>query len=240
MTKRAKRQVSDGAAQAAIAGVATGAGAVLGGPAGALVGAVATPALSTGLKLLSETVARKRQDRSSEVVLLAASALGIKEEDLAGVLLQDERLLELAGRVILSAQDISLEAKRRALALTLAAAVDDPSPARLDVMELVHSALSSIDAPHIRFMHVMSEAEPLPELPEQPIHGQSYGMPVDQVSKRDPGLTEGASAILQKLLSLGLVESASNGMTFGDRYKAYALSRLGYRLLSFLRDPPGE
>ncbi|GGX83265.1 hypothetical protein GCM10010358_41960 [Streptomyces minutiscleroticus] len=240
MTKRAKRQVSDGAAQAAIASVATGAGAALGGPAGALVGAAAAPALSTGLKLLSEKVARNRQDRSSEVLFLAAGALGLKEEELAGALLGDERLLELAGRVILSAQDISQEAKRRALALTLAAAVDDPSPARLDVMELVHSALSSIDAPHIRFMYVISDAEPLPELPEQPIHGQSYGMSVDQVSKRDPGLSEGASAILQKLLSLGLVESASNGITFGDRYKPYALSRLGFRLLSFLRDPQGE
>ncbi|MFJ2078940.1 hypothetical protein [Streptomyces anulatus] len=237
---RAKRQASDGAAQAAIAGIATGAGAALGGPAGALAGAMAVPALSTGLKMLSDKVARNRQDRSSEVLLAAADALGVNEEQLTGLLLEDERLLELTGRVILSAQDISLGVKRRALALALAAAVDDPSPARLDVMELIHSALSSIDAPHIRFMYVISSADPLPEFPERPIPGQRYGMSVGQASKKDPGLTEGASAILQKLLSLGLVESSSNGITAGDRYKPYALSRLGRHLLSLLREPQGE
>ncbi len=211
----------------------------MGGPAGALVGAVTAPVLSTGLKLLSEKVARNRQDRSSEVFLLAADALGVDEGELSDVLLWDERLLELAGRVLLSAQDISLGAKRRALALSLAAAAEDPSPARLDVMELVHSALSSIDAPHIRFMYIMSETEPLPELPDRPIAGRTYGMSVDQVSKKDPGLAEGASVILQKLLSLGLIESSSNGITIGDRHKPYALSRLGVRLLLFLREPQG-
>ncbi|MEU2602325.1 hypothetical protein ABZ669_35450 [Streptomyces hirsutus] len=164
--------------------------------------------------------------------------LGIEASELQERLLADERLLEFAGRVVGAAQDISLIQKRRGLARALAAAIADPAPARLDVWELLQTAIKEIDPPHIRFMHVISSATPLPQPPERPLEGVKYGMLLQDVCKIDPGLELGGHAILQKLLSLGLVESALHGVIYGGTYRPYALSGLGRRLLTLLEEEP--
>lgn len=125
-----------------------------------------------------------------------------------------------------------------ALARALTAAVEDPTPARLDVCELLNSAISEIDAPHVRFMHVLSAAIPLPRLPARRSNDVKYGMSLSQVSSRDPGLEEGGYAILQKLPSLGITESTLNGVIYGDENRPYALSPFGRKLLAMLRDEP--
>lgn len=235
VSQRSKRQTIDAATQVALATVTTTAGVAVGGPAGAVLGAAATPGLSAGVRMLSEKVARKRLERSSEIMHVTAQSLGVGEEELAEVLISDERVLELAGRIILSAQDISLASKRRALAAALATAISDPSPARLDMMELIHAAIAEIDAPHIRFLQLMTDVEALPKLPDRPISGRSYGIDLVGVLERDPGLSEGGLAVQQKLISLGLLENARNGLAWGAD-GSYALSPLGRRLLSFLEE----
>jgi hypothetical protein len=169
------------------------------------------------------------------VVNEVASALGIEVHELQERLLADERLLEFAGRVLYAAQDISLTQKRRALSRALAAAVADPAPARLDIWELLQSAIREIDSPHIRFLSVISSARPLPPS-GPPEEGVKYGMTLGQVFDSDPGLKLGGNAILQKLLSLGLIESSLNGMIFADTHRPYALSGLGQRLLTLLEE----
>ncbi|MFI2643259.1 hypothetical protein [Streptomyces sp. NPDC018610] len=238
MNKRTEGQIVSGLKQVAAAVAGTTAGAVVGGPEGALLGAAAGPALATSFDLIVDRITSYRADRTAQLVHEVTRVLGIEASELQERLLADERLLEFAGRVVAAAQDISLTQKRRALARALASAVADPAPARLDVWELLQTAIKEIDPPHIRFMHVISSARPLPEPPERPLDNVKYGMLLQDVCKIDPGLKLGGHAILQRLLSLGLVESALHGMIYGGTYRPYALSGLGQRLLTLLQEEP--
>ncbi|MGA5278689.1 hypothetical protein ACPCKL_34065 [Streptomyces cellulosae] len=235
MNKRTEGEIAKGLRQVAAATAGATVGVVVGGPvAGALVGAAAGPALATGFELAAERIAAHRATRSAELLSEVTRALGIEANELEERLLADERLLEFAGRVVGAAQDISLTEKRRALSRALAAAVADPSPARLDIWELLQTAIREIDAPHIRFLHVISSAPPLPQPPERPAEGTRYGMTLEQVCEIDPGLGFGGHAILQKLLSLGLIESSLHGVLWSGTHRPYALSPLGQRLLTLL------
>ncbi|MFC8282728.1 hypothetical protein [Streptomyces cyaneofuscatus] len=236
MNKRTEGQIVNGLKQVAAATAGTVAGAAIGGPGGALVGAAAGPALATSFDVVAGRIAAYRTDRSTELVREVTRVLGIEADELGDRLLADERLLEFAGRVMGAAQDISLAQKRRALARALAAAVADPAPARLDLWELLQTAIKEIDPPHIRFIHVMSTATPLPSPSERPAENVKYGMLLQDVCKVDPGLELGGHAILQRLLALGLVESALHGVIYGGAYRPYALSHLGRRLLVLLEE----
>jgi hypothetical protein len=161
--------------------------------------------------------------------------LGADEGAVVDRLVSDDGVLELASRVILAAQDISLEQKRIALARALAAAIADESPATLDVCGLVAKAITGLDAPHIRMMAVLEEATPLPERPDSTV---KYGMRLSEITQKDPGLTDGAYAILRQLIYLGVAEDATHGMTFLDSSRGYALSGLGRKVLETLRDVP--
>ncbi|MFB7981275.1 hypothetical protein [Streptomyces vinaceus] len=240
MSKKSDRPAAEGAKQAIAASAGTVAGSLIGGPVGAVIGAATGPALVASFDLLAARIAAQRAARGSEVMSEVSRSLGIEPEELEARLLADERLLELAWRVVDAAQDISLQQKRRALAHALAAAVADPAPARLDIWELLQTAIREIDPPHIRLLHVLSQAVPLPGPLEVRPQDVKYGMSLPDIYSRDPGLELGGYAILQKLISLGLVESALNGLMFGDTHKPYALSDLGRTLLGLLTedDPP--
>ncbi|MFF2137857.1 hypothetical protein [Streptomyces sp. NPDC058193] len=238
MSRKSEKQVAESLKQIAAATAGTAVGGAIGGPGGALAGAAVGPTLVASYDLIAARIASQRAARSNEVISTVSSTLGIESEQLEERLLADDRLLEFAGRVVRAAQEISLTQKRRALARSLAAAVADPDPARLDVWELLQTAIAEIDPPHIRFMHVISSARPLPKPPSRPDDSVKYGITLDQVCSRDPGLEVGAYAVLQKLISLGLVESALNGMIFGDTHRPYALSQLGQNLLTLLVDDP--
>ncbi|MET9252440.1 hypothetical protein [Streptomyces sp. NPDC003717] len=236
MNKRTEGQLVEGLKQVAAATAGAAAGALAGGPGEALIGAAAAPVLASTFDAIADRIAARRTDRSTQLVDAVTRALGMEPDELGRRLLADERLLEFAGRVMGAAQDTSLAEKRRALARALAAAVADPAPARLDIWELLQAALHGIDPPHIRFMHVISAATPLPPPPENPAENVKYGMLLTDVCRIDPGLQVGAHAILQRLLSLGLVESALHGLIYGGTYRPYALSDLGRRLLTLLAD----
>ncbi|MFF2098104.1 hypothetical protein [Streptomyces sp. NPDC058202] len=237
MNSERLREVSDEAAEAAAATLATGAGLAIGGPTGALAGAAAAPMLAHAITALAGHLRRNRSQRISDTIAHVAFLLKVDEAELARNLTSDERLLELTSRVIQAAQDASSTPKRAALSRALAMAATDPSPATLDVCELLHAAIIQIDPPHMRFMHAIEDAEPLPIPADLAPDHQCYGMSLEQVFKRDPGLTPGGHAILQKLLSLGLIESCARGISsMADRDKPYALSDLGRELLALLRE----
>lgn len=237
MSSEKARSVSDKAGEAAAATLATGAGLAIGGPIGVLAGAAAVPVLTHAVSALADQVRRNRSQRTADTIARVARLLSVDELELARILTSDERVLELTSRVIQAAQDASSVPKRVALSRALAMAAADPSPARLDVCELLHAAIIQIDPPHVRFMHAIEDAEPLPIPADLAPDHQWYGMSLEQAFKRDPGLTQGGHAILQKLLSLGLIESCARGISsMADRDKPYALSDLGRELLALLRE----
>ncbi|MEU7261818.1 hypothetical protein AB0B21_39385 [Streptomyces rimosus] len=233
MTSKSRRIVEKGAVDAIAAAIATGAGVAVGGPVGGITGAASAPVLSSAAEALIEHVQRRRLRRSGEVLRNVAHVLGTDESSVVDRLVSDDGLLELASRVILAAQDISLERKRYALARALAAAVADERPATLDISGLIATAITGLDAPHIRMMAILEGAVPISAQPDDSIR---YGMRLSEIVQEDSGLTEGAYAILRKLIYLGVVEDATNGMTYLDSSRAYALSDLGRKVLETLRD----
>ncbi|MFJ2021693.1 hypothetical protein [Streptomyces nodosus] len=243
MNKKAESDIARGLRQVAAATAGAVAGVAVGGPVGgALVGAAVGPTLATGFEMAADRIAANRVARSGELMSEVTRVLGIDANELQERLLADERLLEFAGRVVGAVQDTSLIQKRQALSRALAAAVADPAPARLDIWELLHAAIREIDAPHIRFLHVISSATPLPQPPEKPVDGVRYGMTLEQICEIDPGLELGGHAILQKLLSLGLIENSLHGVLWSGTHRPYALSGLGQRLLTLLEldSPPAS
>lgn len=235
MDKKTEGDIARGLRQVSAATAGAAAGLAISGPVGgALVGAAVGPVLATGFEMVADRIAANRAARSGELMGEVTRALGIDAAELQDRLLADERLLEFAGRVVSAAQDISLSQKRRALSRALAAAVADPAPARLDIWELLQVAIREIDAPHIRFLHVISSATPLPQPPEKPAEGVRYGMTLEQICEIDRGLHLGGHTILQKLLSLGLIESSLHGVLWSGTHRPYALSGLGQRLLTLL------
>ncbi|WP_329174930.1 hypothetical protein OG754_19210 [Streptomyces decoyicus] len=235
MTSNSRRTVEKGAVDTIAAAIATGAGIAIGGPFGGVVGAFSAPALSSAAGMLVEHVRQRRLHRSGQVLRNVARTLGMSESSVVDRLISDDGILELASRVILAAQDISLDQKRRALARALAAAIADGRPATLDISGLIARAITGIDAPHIRMMAILEDAAPLPSQPNDAI---KYGMQLTEIIQKDPGLTEGAYPILRQLLYLGVAEDATNGMTFLESSRAYALSELGRKVLETLRDGP--
>lgn len=149
----AKESPGEIASDTAAALLAAGAGAVVAGPGGALVGAGSGPVLTAALRDVVTRVTARRMRRSGEAFSLAAVLAGLPEEELAARIATNDRLAELASRVLAFVQDVSLADKRRALAATLArAAQGEQTIAELDRAMVLAAALASLDAPHLRGM----------------------------------------------------------------------------------------
>lgn len=221
------------AIEAVVAVITTGAGTAIGGPAGAIGGAAATPFLTEGFQRLADGVMAWRRQRGAEVFTGTAQELSLQEEELADRLLHNERLAELAGRTFLIAQDASLRAKRRALSAVLSNATQGDEAA-IEHGLLLLPVLASIDAAHIRFLLAI---EPADRRPESAGDEGVYGWHLSQVVEVDQTLKEVSLSLLQSLIAMGLVENATGGLTFLDSSKTWALSELGEELLALLREP---
>lgn len=214
--------------------IAAGAGTMVGGPTGTLAGAAAGPVLTRGLDRVVNEIQHRRLQRGAQVYDEAANFADLTRDELAGRLANDERLLELAGRALLVAQDAALQEKRLALSRVLAQALRQPDKARVDRSLLLVSVVGAIDAPHIRFMSVLEPAERRP--PEAGDQG-TIGMRLEQILEHDPGLADVGRTLLQSLVGLGLVEDTTGGLTFLNSVHTFALTPLGHELLYSLRQP---
>jgi len=216
--------------------VSAGAGLALGGPAGAVAGAAASPMMTAGLRSLVDHVSMWRARRAGEAFTLAAKICGLSEDDFALRLGADERLSELAGRVLLTVQDMALPAKRKALAKVLAEAgrMRDSTEAQYEHGLLVVRAIATLDGPHIRIMTVMQDRPGLPDpVPPSDPDGVRWGYRAAELAA-DPTLAGIAESLMGELLALGLIEDATNGMTFLQRTRQYALTPFGREVLALL------
>jgi hypothetical protein len=219
-------------AESAAAMLAAGAG-VMGSPEAAVLMATAAPALTEAFVRIATKVSSIRIRRCAEVYSQAAVLSDMSIEELTERVISDDGLMELSSRVLLAAQDIALSQKRRGLARTLAATALEPTPARLDIAFLIDSAIRDLDNGHIRFMTVLSSQPRRPAVDAPP---GKYGLIVAEVVKCDPGLGEGAYALLQGLISHGLVEDSTGGVSTLVAGKTFTLSALGQRLYAILSD----
>jgi hypothetical protein len=218
-------------AESAAAMLAAGAG-VMGPPEAAVLIATAAPALTEAFVRIATKVSSIRIKRCAEVYNQAALLSNMSIEALTERVISDDSLMELCSRALLAAQDIALSQKRRGLARTLAATALEPTPARLDIAFLIDSAIRDLDNGHIRFMTALSSE---PRRPADAPPGK-YGLLIDEVVERDQGLGEGAYALLQGLISHGLVEDSTGGTSTLVAGKTYTLSALGQRVHAVLSE----
>jgi hypothetical protein len=218
-------------AESVAAMLAAGAG-VMGPPEAAVLVATAAPALTEAFVRIATKVSSIRIRRCGEVYSQTAILSGMSIEELTDRVISDDSLLEFCSRVLLAAQDIALSQKRRGLARTLAATALEPAPARLDIAFLIETAIRDLDNGHIRFMTALSNE------PRRPVDAPpgKYGLIIDEVVQRDPGLGEGAYALLQALISHGLVEDSTGGTSTLVAGKTYTLSALGQRVYLVLSE----
>ena len=205
---------------------------IMGPPEAALLASAGAPVLVRVFEQIANRVSSLRRRRCGEVYVEATDLAAMSIEELTDRVLADETLLNLFSRVLLDVQDMALRRNRRALARSLAASALEPTPARIDVALLVRSAIRDLDEGHIRLMAALS-SEPRRATDAPP---GKYGLILDEVAQRDPGLNDGAYALLQGLLSRGLVEDSTGGATTLISGRTYTLSALGQRVFTQLSD----
>jgi hypothetical protein len=212
--------------------LAAGAG-IMGPPEVALIVATAAPAITRALENIANRVSSLRRQRCGEVYALAATLSDMSIDELTEHVLSDENLLDLFSQILLTAQDMALNDHRRSLARVLAATSLEPTPARLDISFLIESAIRDLHNGHTRFMAVLASE---PRRPETAGDEGRYGMRLQEIIERDPGISDGAYALLQSLISHGLVEDSTGGMTFLQSVRTYTLSAFGQRVFTLLSD----
>lgn len=134
---------------AAVAGA--GLGAMLGGPAGAMLGAGLEPALAVLLHRTARELGEIRSASAAQMLLGAAQRLGKLPDEMVADALGQPRQAQLLGEALQSAAQTLNMQKLRALSRALANGLRHDE-ARLDEEQLVLSALSEVDAPHIKVL----------------------------------------------------------------------------------------
>jgi hypothetical protein len=225
------------AVETAAAVTSAGAGLVVGGPVGALAGTAAAPIVSAGLRTLIEYVAGWRARRAGEAFSLAARLCRLSDDAFALHLQGDERLSELASRVLLAVQDVALPAKRQALAKVLADAgrAQDNVEAACERGLLMARVIAALDGPHIRVMTAMCDRPGLPDrVPGSDPEGARWGYRIGELTTTDPSLGDIAQSVMGELRRLGMVEDATNGIAWLDSSRQYALTALGREVLALI------
>jgi hypothetical protein len=217
--------------------VSAGGGLLVGGPAGVLTGAAAAPIVSAGLRTLIDHVSVWRPRRAGEAFSLAARLCELSEDEFALHLRGDERLSELASRVLLAVQDVALPKKRDALAKVLAAAggARDNVEAACERGLLMARVIAALDGPHIRVMAAMQDRPGLPaRVPGSDPKDARWGYQVGELAAADPSLGDTAQSVMGELRRLGVIEDATNGIAWLDSSRQYALTPLGRDVLALL------
>lgn len=175
---------------ARLAGTATG--LVLGGPAGAIVGAGLTP--------LIEFVLQKGNERHvagmASVFHDATEALEVTEEDAIAHIAASDARLALAGKTARAALGTLNTAKLRTLSAMLELGLRDD--AKLELASLYVDALADLEASHVRVLHELAIRRTHSWVSnESTLHAQ-------EIAKLFPGIAVGLDAITATLTRLGL------------------------------------
>jgi hypothetical protein len=172
---------------AALAGTDLGAAATMFQP---IVAAIMTAAV--------QRLGKRRTEHAAETLLDAAATAGLPLSDFMDLAVSDDRRHELFARSLRIAQDTALRDKRRALGRALAAGVmgDD---ARIDEELLFMRAVEDIDEMHIRLLARMADSS---------APGVRPGWSISSLIQADPGLADGAHALLGTLELHGLIGQA--------------------------------
>jgi len=208
------------------------AGASIVGPEAGAAAVALQPAAEVVQQRVVNALGRRRLARAAEVLELAG---GGADEQLAGFAeeaIRDEKHQEFLARVIVVAQDMADQDKRRALARSLAAAVAGED-AVLDEEFLFVRAVADLDSPHIRLLAALDR--------DRPGEGQLAGQVVRDgwsrqlLARVEPGLADALPALLATLEAHALVDHPANWSSL-EGTPLYRITRRGQVLLRRLQE----
>jgi hypothetical protein len=200
---------------------------------GAVPGGLATmlgPLMTVILNAMTR-VGRRRADHAAQTLVDAADEAQLPLAEFFDRAVADDRRHELFTRALSIAQDTALRDKRRALGRALAAGVmgDD---ARINEELLFMRAVEDIDEMHIRLLGRMAK-----------VAIQPPGWSVRKIAEADPGLANGARALLGTLELHGLVvQTVPTAPIAGEGagQAHYYITQQGREFLKRLAENPTE
>jgi hypothetical protein len=211
--------IKKSSAQAAAAGI----GLAAGGPAGALIGAAAGPAIE--LLLL-------RQKRSMENINLLMDTVtelcNLSPDEFARWARLKEGRLFLTTSAMQAAVDARSELKIRALARVLAENVHDD--ARIDLAGLAVTGLAELEPPHIRVLHAL--VHQVPKQDQGSMHGD-LGWECSALKSHLPSLADALMPIIAVLCRTGMATESPNS---SNRRLCWTATRFGMVCMNYLHD----
>lgn len=139
------------ATQVIAATVAAGAGLVVSGPAGAVVGAALQPALAEALHRAGAEIAEWRRASTAQVLEVASNQLGRSPDQLIDAASRSPESAQLLAETLLAAARTLNKQKIHALARALANGLRNDQ-ARPDEEHLIVAALADVEEPHIKVL----------------------------------------------------------------------------------------
>jgi hypothetical protein len=189
-----------------------------------MLAAAGSQAAVEGLGRLYDRVAGSRGQRATVPFAYAAEKTGGSFDEVTEFLASSDDLLELSGTVIAAAAPTVLEAKLRALGRVLANVIDDV--ATLDLEYIVATSLIGIEAPHLRILDQLNQAQ-------GPRIGQQVAVRHDEIGAAGYGVA--VDALTAVLDARGLVSRGPNTYEPG-----WALTQFGRHVLGRLKSAAGE
>jgi hypothetical protein len=195
------------------------AGLALGGPLGAVAGAITAP-------MLELLVLRESRGLANIALLesIVTDLSGLSSADVASWAREQDGRLHLVTTAMHAAYMTAVRQKIGALARVVADNIHDD--AKIDCSSLVLAALAQIEAPHIRVLHAMVH-----ETPPDPPDGLKIADGAwcqSQLAAHLPGLRSGIVPVATMLVSTGMVEE---GMAADDDNRAWFVTSFGIACL---------
>jgi hypothetical protein len=217
-------QAWDAAVRTALEIGVTGAGLVIGGPLGALVGAAIKPTLE--LVALRE---RRGLGNIERVVESVTESTGLSPDELAAWARSTDGRLMLTTNVIQTAYNTLYEAKVAVLATVLVENLHDD--ARLDIGMVILAAWADLEAMHVRVFHAI-EGQDLPRRPDGLDHVPGVATQ-SQLEEYFPNLATGILPIMAAFERHKIVKET---MGYDEDDLAWRVTTFGRRCLSYLGD----
>ncbi|SRR6266536_4186710 len=214
-------------------------GLALGGPVGALVGAGAGVVVQ---HVVNEAMARMFR-RATAAVEIAADEAQMTSEELLERIRSNERLLDLAVRVVAAAAETTLEAKVRALGQALARGTLASDDAIIDMERFMVDTLAALEAPHLRVLQQINQRYSGYGRRTTPDgQRQAHGWTFEALASRQPGLRPVMRPILSVLTAQALIFDTAVG-TWGyssGKSERWIITEYGRRFLDLLEERGSE
>lgn len=207
-------------------GVASIAGYVLGGPVGAVAGAMASPAAERFLYQVHKEIF----ERGDVVMDAIAYESELSTDQLFSLLTDQDELKAIFARVVLASSSTTMQEKLRGLGRALGRAIVDDS--RIDEAFCLVAALDEMELPHFRLLAKLTSPPVIKGRDPEKIKGWTRA----QILETGNGMELVGHSILGVLIRHGLVAEIPSNSVMGSPPAQYLASDLGELCLRLVQE----